>query len=701
MITIRIFRIILFFAFIAEIYALSVGHKVLIITTEGDGGYDAAKYTLDSYGMPYDTITLTPLGITGPLPLESSPTSGKYSLIVLTTDTLAMQSEWDGWVSRLTPDQFAQIDDYQVRYGVRRVTLNSFPNPAKHYAGLATSEACCASGEQPIIFTDFSPVSAAGILLNASLSSIGLYHYPAVITDPSYAKPVIKFKGGAQNNFPTDTVGGVIITQPTGREEMVFFIGFGWWSPTSLVLGHMWFAWGTRGLYQGSRQIYMNTQIDDIFLDTEAPLLPNQTIQTTYRTTTDDFENLRKWNSDINKRMGPGSDYKIELAFNGNGMIAKISPDTALDIDTEGHVDINFVRVPGDGPDQVNQWPKPMPSDANLGLNFSTKELAKDPLYTYFMNNNKQNQKQYYWLSHTFTHENLNNATAYDTDAEIKTNVKFATNILKMYDEKYFSKKGMVTPQISGVFNADALRTLDQNGITSIVGDTSRPNLISPFGNWFPFITSMASANYDGYTIITRSPTEIYYHCSTEAQNTYIYNTLYEQKLGTNNFSQILQREADRVLFKLLSLHPDGYMFHQANLRKPATAVQVAGVTGQFSLLQQWVEMVVWRLATVVSWPMKSLKQDDMSVVFADRLARKNCNSDVQLIYDAGNTNVTGFTLTAAGSCTIPISVPTDVYRNISGAIYDDTARLPVLVSIPMTPGKVVTVTLKNAIKVK
>ncbi|KAJ3126143.1 hypothetical protein HK098_007854 [Nowakowskiella sp. JEL0407] len=697
----KIYSSILFFAsyLLSNVCAISVGHKALILTTVGDEGSLAAQYTLDSYGMPYDTITLTNAGISGLLPLESATDSGKYFLIIFTTDTLAVNTA-TGFVPALTSAQFDQLAQYQIKYGVRQVTLNAFPNEQKHYAKLAVANAgCCSTGEQNIAFTSSSPLAAAGILSTATLSTVGLYHYPSTILNSALVQSIVTFKGGLQAAFPTDTVGAIIIKHPTGREEMVFFIAFGWWSPTSLILGHMWFAWGTRGIYQGSRQLYMNTQIDDVFLETEAPLMPGQTVETLYRSTTSDFENIRLWMKDINARMGPGSNYKVELAFNGNGIIARANPDVALDIDTEGYVALDYKKTPGTG---ENRWPTPIPTDATLGLSWML--CYKDPLFTYFTNFFNLRQYDYFWLSHTFTHENLNEATSYDTTAELTTNAKIAgAGLLGMINQPYFSKKSLVTPQISGVFNADALKSIAAFGITSIVGDTSRSNLLSPYGNWFPFKTTLNSSNYDGFTIITRSPTEIYYHCSTPEQNQYIYNTIYSAQLGTSTFYEILEREANRVLFKLLSLHPDGYMFHQANLRKPTVnyKISTSTISGPFSLFQRWVETVVFKLSQYVSWPMISLKQDDMAIVFENRLKRKNCGIDANLVYDVTGVNVTGLTITSTGTCELPISVPDGVVKDVPGGVYTSRARLPSMVTVPMSPGKIVTVKLSSPVKVK
>lgn len=92
----------------------------------------------------------------------------------------------------------------------------------------------------------------------ANLSSLSLYHYPANITNTSTTEAYFTFKGNEE--FPQESVGGVINKFEDGREQMASFISMGNWSMTCTYLGHAWVQWGYRGLYQGYRRVYMQTQ---------------------------------------------------------------------------------------------------------------------------------------------------------------------------------------------------------------------------------------------------------------------------------------------------------------------------------------------------------------------------------------------------------------------------------------------------------
>ena len=83
-----------------------------------------------------------------------------------------------------------------------------------------------------------------------------------------------------------------------------------------------------------------------------------------------------------------------------------------------------------------------------------------------------------------------------------------------------------------------------------------------------------------GFTIIPRSPTEVYFDVSTEALETQLYNQIYccdtandptcaagcapgKPFATPSTWADILNREALRVSRLMFSLRPEGHMFHQ------------------------------------------------------------------------------------------------------------------------------------------
>jgi hypothetical protein len=65
-------------------------------------------------------------------------------------------------------------------------------------------------------------------------------------------------------------------------------------------------------------------------------------------------------------------------------------------------------------------------------------------------------------------------------------------------------------------------------------------------------------------------------------------------------------------------------LLHQANLR-------VLGSGGAVSLLSLWADAVLDRLASLVAWPVRSLKLEDLGRLYLEREARDACNLEYRL----------------------------------------------------------------------
>ena len=144
------------------------------------------------------------------------------------------------------------------------IQLDVFPDATLYGAGSASSTGagCCTVEEQLVTVTDTTFIPTAG-LKTRDLSTVGLWHYPATISNTSIASSFMTF--GTNTEWPEETTAGVINKFADGREQMVFFISGGSWSKTTMYLGHVWFHWGYRGLYLGFRRAYLNTQGHSLF----------------------------------------------------------------------------------------------------------------------------------------------------------------------------------------------------------------------------------------------------------------------------------------------------------------------------------------------------------------------------------------------------------------------------------------------------
>jgi hypothetical protein len=80
------------------------------------------------------------------------------------------------------------------------------------------------------------------------LSTIGLWHYPATITDPSIATEIAQFAPSDDGEFNATST-AAIINNFGGREQMVWFTSWGTdWAETSNFIMHAHIHWMTRGL---------------------------------------------------------------------------------------------------------------------------------------------------------------------------------------------------------------------------------------------------------------------------------------------------------------------------------------------------------------------------------------------------------------------------------------------------------------------
>jgi hypothetical protein len=181
---------------------------------------------------------------------------GNYGLIIVIGLVTYDYGNTTGWASAITTDQWNQLWAYQLKYGVRMIQLDAFPGWFNGTTVAPGPSGCCSTEDQQAYLLDTTLVPTAGLKV-ANLSTNGLWHYPAVITDTTINTPFLEFAPNTE--FTTATVAGVIQNNG-GREQMIFFLDGGSWALTTNYLGHVWFHWGYRGLYNGFRRVALQAQ---------------------------------------------------------------------------------------------------------------------------------------------------------------------------------------------------------------------------------------------------------------------------------------------------------------------------------------------------------------------------------------------------------------------------------------------------------
>lgn len=417
---------------------------------------NTAKAGLDGYGIPYQVLLVPQGGVTLP-PLNSSATQGNYGGFI-TLSELSYQSSSGGYASVVTDAQWNTLYAYQKAFGVRMVRLDVYPWTSAF--GAEPIGGCCGSTQEQLVsFSNNTGFPGANIKLGAGMSTMGLYHYPSTVTDPSTTVEIAQFAPDSNSQF-SGTTTAAVINNFNGRQQMVFFMAWGTqFSATSALLQHGYIHWMTRGLFVGSRKSYFLPQVDDVHLRTQLYSPAGQF----YRSVPQDYKMHATWLSGLNSRLPAGSNVWVELAHNGNGDIIAATngsnnnlcnPNTAIYYPAPATTDLEFQKPLGTG---TSVWPT---SPANY--TWSVACAATDALASWFMV--PSNRDAFSHLSHTFTHLNQDNATFADVNQEIFFNQQWLSQIGLANGR--FSPNGLVPPAITGMHNGDALQAWAQNGIT-------------------------------------------------------------------------------------------------------------------------------------------------------------------------------------------------------------------------------------------
>ena len=211
-------------------------------------------------------------------------------------------------------------------------------------------------------------------------------------------------------------------------------------------------------------------------------------------------------------------------------------------------------------------------------------------------------QGQFPWINHTWSHENLDTVGYDQAWNEITRNNEKATAMgFTNYD-----RGALVTPDISGLSNPQAMAAAWDAGVRYVVSDTSRPGHdTTPQAGVPNFVEPRI-------LMIPRRPVNLYYNVSTPAQWTSEYNSIYRAYWGRNlTYSEILDKEADVLLQYMLRGEIDPWMFHQANLR---------AYDGVRTLLGDLLDRVLTKYTRISNLPIRSPNQVDLGKFMQERM---------------------------------------------------------------------------------
>lgn len=547
------------------------------------------KMVLTSYHIPFDHQYLTANGkrlSDQPISLINQDTSGKYYGIITTTGQLNFKNERGEMESALTPEQWGLLEKYENDFRIRRVSLYSFPHNG---IGVEQSGGFLSPESTHINFNNLSKINididSTGLQKNIDIPASKIWFYPTQVKDANKAVPFLFFEYEGKKN-----VGSIIATFPDKRKQMHFFFSQDQNSLASILISSLWINWLTKGVYQGKRRIHFNIQVDDFFLSTR---LWESSKSEIYRINQNEIASFITWQKGMMQYLSGNRNYKIELAFNGWGV---------LDNGT----------------------------------------IAHDQLYLYL----KSRVEEFNWVSHTYSHPILNDMAFDPIDSDLKKNVSFADNFFGPF-KNYFSFQSIVTPGISGLFNKEAINAFFNNQIIFAIGDNSRPEL-APLKLYNARYSTEELNGKSGLLIIPRYPTQVYFNVSTPPELTAQYNVLYPQLGGKVGFEQIYSDEVKRVSRLLFLYDPSAHMFHQANLRLFNYG------ENQVSLLSLWMNQIAIEVRKYMTLPILSLKMDDLALMYKDRIDTDNCQAQAKLVIN--NQKLTSIKYLAEKNCKVEIT---------------------------------------------
>jgi hypothetical protein len=218
-------------------------------------------------------------------------------------------------------------------------------------------------------------------------------------------------------------------------------------------------------------------------------------------------------------------------------------------------------RLGGDDLRNAARWQDqavagPAGGTLSLTLPFNGVEVRDDDPLTQAA---REVGQRFQWVSHTFDHHRLDVADYARMTAELTQN----DDVMTKYKFGPYDRNSLVTPDVSGLVNAQVMTAAADWGIQQVVCDASYAGCNPPVAN-----TALTDAVVPAVLLIPRIPTELYANVSVPDDWVQMFNALEGAVVGRAlGYDEILDRESDRLLEHLLAGDLTPWMFHQANLR--------------------------------------------------------------------------------------------------------------------------------------
>lgn len=574
--------------------------KILVMTgSTSETSYQSITTYLDEIGVPYDAVVLnsmTPDSSGNRLSKvtlsDSSTGTGRYQGIILTDSTFAACGS-----SCLSTADWTTLNAYASQFSVRVASYYTYP--AAQWGLLPADSGASYTAANPLNVT----LTAAGAAVFAYLNSAN--PIPVAGQGKSGIRAYLATPTAAANEITTPLLAAgsytVAVTHTTadGREILALTLNNAPSLLHSQAFGYGVINWVTKGIFLGSRRVYLNPQIDDmllgnwIYAPTLHPACERNNSCPTYFETGADLHALANWQASVQSDAQFQS-YRGTLAFNGVG---------------------------------------------------STWFDSSDPVFAAI----KSLNPKFWWVSHTWDHPNLDcysqtqsgacvPATLAQSLAELNQNIAVAPQLGITLD-----RAGMVMPYASGAKNLSFLQAAAQTGIQYIIypENPASPN------------TGIVTVLGPSVLGITRLDNALFYDASSPLTGVSgSWPDEYNDQYGPNGatpaysvnqtYSQIIDNTSQEFLQgNMLTYAPYLLAFHIAN----ATAYD-----GTHSLFTDVMDATINKYKKLFTLPVLSLNMEDIGGLLT---ARANYNaSGVTGVYTPGVSVV----LTTTNGATIPVT---------------------------------------------
>lgn len=584
--------------------------KLLLIAADGkETDYPALRAFLDQIGVPYDTLLAAETALTASR-LWDGLGRGNYQGVVLTTGNLTYYDTASAqWRSAFTDAEWATLWDYERRFGIRQVTSYTYPaGPPESYGLSLVGVQDTTSAPLAAALTDAGRAVFPYLNATAPVTFRNAWVYLAKVANPAVTTPLLVTPGGHAI--------ASITRSADGRENLAVTAANNPFLLHSQLLSYGLVNWVTKGLFLGERHVNVAAQVDDLLIESDIwdPVANSDLTGRTYRLTGTDFANVVSWQRRLQISSPTLAGVRLELAFNGEGASGIYRRDTLTP----------SVRA---------------------------------------------NQASFGWVSHTYTHENLDAVTYPTATTELALNHATATTLrLSSY-----TPDTLVQPDISGLGNPQFLRAASDFGIRYVISDTSRPGGANPSPN-----AGVYSPFQPNVLVIPRRPTNLFYNLSTPAELVDEYNHFYGPGglwaywPRNLSYAEIIDQESANLLGYLLRWDLDPWMFHQANLR---------AYDGSRSLLGDLLDATFAKYRAVYNLPVRNLGQRDAGVLMARRMTYDGSGVSAVLI------PCVSLTLTSPRAAVVPVTgvaaEATEVYGGQSISSVALAANAPKSIAAP------------------